>query len=207
MKKIKKYFCAFLAGIMVLSLPLGIQAADRQAQLHSYAEKLGITTTEIINFKENLYAAFDELNKAVPDEETGFKIIPISENLYLHVETMPEVSNVARSTNMTIRNSAKVENALGQTLVTLTAVGTFNISGKTVKPTNIYGLYNSTLYSVDCSETHLGTTGTIADATVIYKCVFNVGIGDWVIPFFSANISGTLYCDYNGNPDSTWSGI
>lgn len=206
-KKLKKCICALLTVVMVLSSSLGIQAAEKQVQLQDCAEKLHITITEIIDFKENLYAAFDEFNKSVPDDDTDLTIIKISENLYLQVETVPEMDNSMRSTNITLRNSAKVKNALGQTLITLTAVGTFNISGQTVKPISVYGLYDSTLYSVDSSETHLGTTGTVADATVIYKCVFNVGVGDWVIPFFSANISGTLYCDYNGNPESTWSGI
>lgn len=107
----------------------------------------------------------------------------------------------------TISNKAYVKNSLGQRLATLTAVGSFRRSGKTVTPQSVYGLYDSTLYSIDCSETHLGSPATIGSATVVYKCVFNVGVGDWVIPFFSANISGTLYCDYNGKPNSSWLGL
>lgn len=208
-RKMKKIVCTFVMCVILLSSTVATQAAqvaDIQAELQSCAEEMNISTKEIIDFKENLYDALDEINSGVVDAKAGITTVKISENLYFEVEPVLSVES-ARATQTTLTNKAYVKNSLGQTLITLTIVGTFLRSGTTVTPQNVYGLYNSSFYSVDCSQTHLGGPATVGTATVIYKCEFNIGIGDWVIPFFSANIGGTLYCDYNGNPSSTWSGL
>lgn len=210
MEKIKKILSAVLTGMIILSSTVGTQAAqvaDRQGQLQSCAETMQITTDEIINFKENLYHALDEFNHIPLDEKNNITMVQISDNLYLEVEPITPEESVERGNFTTLSNKAYVKNVLGQTLITLTAVASFIRSGTTVTPHEAYGLYDSILYSIDCSETHLSVPGSVGSATVVYKCVFNIGIEGWIIPFFSANISGTIYCDYNGNPNSTWLGL
>lgn len=206
---IKKIASFILALTMVFALPMTTFAASPKdseppVSVEEYAEKYDITEDEVIHLEENLIEAKETLKNIMlaPGEE---KVIPVSENLNLWIETEVIPSSRATTYDRTITSTLSLKNVVGVTIVTLRSVGVFRTNGTTSKPIDAYGSYDAWVWNITNSSSSLGATAYNARVRNSFSGELNIGIDPVSMTIQSFSYTCTIYCNAVGTYSTSWS--
>ncbi len=205
---IKKIMSFVFAVAIIFTLPTTVYASplkntDKHLTVEEFAEQYDVTEDEVIHLEENLTRAKESLkdsNMEIGEE----KVIPISENLVLRLQT--EFAPNARKTihERTITATMSLENVLGMTVIELRSIGVFRTDGSTSTPVDAYGSYDSWTWNITNTSSSLGSPAYNARVRNTFSGELNIGIDDLHLTIQSFNNTCTIYCNAVGTASASW---
>lgn len=217
--KIRKQIAVMLIGGMILCSNMEVLAvqqneievnnciASQEVAVEKLTDKYHITEEEVMNLDENVNVALEKQGMIKNSFEGNLekKVIPVSENLQLELSIQKDDALTKGVRQGTVTSNARIKNALGMTLITLTSVGVFQYNGSTCVPIDAYGSYVANFWNVTNTGTSLGRKAYTTWARNSFSGKVGIGIDQISVTLQSFNMSCKMTCDANAKYSAVWS--